>query len=369
MEKMTKKKVCFLIPSTKAGGIETYLLRFLSFLEGNLEVTIVVRSSTPGELHSDYLTTRAKLIYKPLGYFSFKNMYSYFQFFKSNKFDTICDFNANFAGIPMLLAKLARTKNRIAFYRQGSHHFALSWFRLAYTNFLNFLVRNFSTAIFANSKAALDFFFSNYYETDKRFKVIRNGINLDDYRSISLEEKKLLRAKLGLPTDGILVGHTGRVAPAKNHSFLLQVAAKIIAENSNVFFVLIGNETDKLLPEIANLGIAKNIILFGYRSDVPDFLKSFDIFFFPSVTEGQPNSLIEAMAAGLPIAASNIPPIKECLPEDTTSCLFDPYNPDEAVNVIQGIFDKKINSKFAAFAKQSFDAQIQFKEFKETLEI
>ncbi|AXG73150.1 glycosyltransferase [Flavobacterium arcticum] len=365
---MSKLKVCFLIPSVRSGGIETDLLRFLNYQDNAnaIDATILVRNKSKAELYDAYKATGANLVFKPLGYFNLSNMLWYYRFFKKVKFDTVCDFNANFAGLPMFLSKLAGIKKRIAFYKQGSDHFKKSALRIAYNNLMNRLVYKYSTFIYANSSSGLEFFFPNEYPKDTRFKVIKNGVNVDDFLDTN-ESKKDLRKRLGLPEDRFVIGHTGRFTEAKNQFFLLDVAAKLIAKDKDIYFVLIGNDTDQLLPYINKLGINDNVNVFGYKNNIPEYLKTFDLFFFPSVTEGLPNALIEAMISGLPIAVSNIPSLVECLPSDRHGCLIDPYNVDSTVEKIIEIKKNPENYVYQKFAIENFDAEVQFGEFMENL--
>lgn len=361
-----QKKVCFLIPSLKSGGIETYLLRFLKYQQDVKDTTILVRNSSSGELYEEYKATKVKIVFKPLGFFNLSAMYWYYRFFKNERFDTVCDFNGNFAGLPMFLSKLAGVKKRITFYRQGSDHFKKSALRSSYNRLMNRLVFKFSTAIYANSSAGLKYFFPNDYLTNARFKIIKNGVNIEAFADFS-NNKIAIREQLGLPKNCFTIGHVGRFTDAKNHFFLLDVVAELISQDINIYLVLVGNNTDQLVPYIKKLGIDKNVAVFGYQRNVLEFLKAFDLFFFPSITEGQPNALIEAMMAGLPIAASNIPTILECIPNDKRDCLIDPYDVKSTVEKIRDIRRTPENYVFKRHAIENFDAKIQFKTFLENL--
>jgi glycosyltransferase involved in cell wall biosynthesis len=361
-------RVLFVIPSVKSGGIETYLLRFLKYLNNSLDVVILVRSNNKDELLEAYKKTGARIVFKPLGNFNPSRMIWFYCFLKTNGFDVVCDFNANFAGQTMMLSKLAKIKKRITFYRQSSHLFVNpTRFKIAYSKFLNRLVYKFSTNIFANSATALNFFFKSEYPTDKRFEVIRNGIEIEEYIIQAHESKEQLRQKLGLPTYKFLIGHTGRFTEAKNHYFLLDVAKRLIDADSTVFFVLIGNNTDKLIPYIEKLGISRNIQVLGYRNNISEYLKAFDMFFFPSVTEGQPNALIEAMATGLPIITSKIAAIEECIPHESHCCLIDPYNAETTALKISEARNNSIAYTFKEYAVEKFDSAILFKVLKDKL--
>lgn len=362
-----RRKVCFLIPSVKSGGIETYLLRFLQFADGRLDATILVRNKDKGELFQDYKDTGAKILFKPLGYFNLSSIKWYYHFFKQQEFETICDFNANFAGLVMLLARILGTKKRITFYRQSSHHFKQSSLKLLYVKLLNRLVLWNSTSILSNSEAAFIFFFPSDYHNDIRFKVIKNGVYLNHYLGLVDISKSELRQKLHLPLDKKIIGHVGRFAEAKNHMFILNVAAELIKRNNLYYFILIGNETSKLQPIVNKMNISENIQILSYTKNIPEYLRSFDLFFFPSITEGQPNALIEAMATGLKIVASDIPSIRECLPVENWDCLIDPTKVSDAVDKIQSKIEYDDIITLQTHVKQHFNSEKQFQLFFENL--
>src|SRR5690606_1863020 len=143
-------KTCFLIPSVASGGIEMYLLRYLNFIEDTSQITVLVRSHKKGELYEAYKSTGVPLKFLPLGYLNPLKIWQHYNYYKSQKFDVICDFNANFAGIPMLLAKILKVPKRIAFYRQGSNHFAPSFIKNGVNTYMNRLVFKNATHILSN---------------------------------------------------------------------------------------------------------------------------------------------------------------------------------------------------------------------------
>jgi glycosyltransferase involved in cell wall biosynthesis len=361
-----KTKVCFLIPSIGSGGLEVYTLRFIKFLNGEFDITIVVRNSNKAELYEDYEATGVNLEFMPLGYYSPLKMLLYYKYFKKMKFDIVCDLNSNFAGIPMMLSKWAGIPKRIAYYGQSSHHFKPTAFKIAYNNYLNCLVDKYSTSIFSNSITALKFFFPKQYPSDSRLKVIRNGIELKNILSIT-ESKEELKEKLDLPVGRFIIGHTGRFTEAKNHYFFLDVAKKLLAIDKNFYFVFLGKDTPKLESYAEKLGIRDNISTFGFKNNIPEYLKAFDIFFFPSVTEGQPNALIEAMAAGTPVVASNIQPIIETLPENGLKSLVSPTDVNAAVTKIMEVKKNLENYTYQEYAVNKYAPELQFKIFKDSL--
>ena len=96
-----------------------------------------------------------------------------------------------------------------------------------------------------------------------------------------------------------------------------------------------------------------------------------DLFYFPSVTEGQPNALIEAMLTGLPVITSNIEPIKETMPEYAHSTLLEPLNISAAVDLILLLIkDKNKRKEFIHkdWAENEYDIEKNFKLFSDVID-
>jgi glycosyltransferase involved in cell wall biosynthesis len=356
-------KVIFIIPSLDPGGIETYTLRFLRYSKNSIDPYIIVRSNSKGALHEDYLKETKNLYFMPLGYFNIQSLLQYFNLFRNLKPVAIVDFNANFAGLPVLLAKAAGIKKRIAFYRQGKNHYKNGLIKNSYNLFVNRLVFQFSTSILANSQAAIIFFFPYRNRMDLRFDVIANGVNITDY---DFEEtKESIQEDLNIPRGKFIIGHVGRLDAAKNHSTILKVAQELIKKNKEVHFVFCGIGTENIYTLAKELQIEKYITILGFRRDVPRVLKALDLFFFPSLTEGQPNALIEAMVSDIEIVSSNIPSILECVPESKHGHLFNPNDVNGFEKAICSILNNK-NQKSISIkeeVKLQFDSTTNFKLF------
>lgn len=360
------KKVCFQIPTINAGGIETYLLRFIKYAINRFEITVIVRNSLNGELLNDYDIPGVKLVSLPLKYGNINSILKYYQFIKLEKFDIVCDFTGNFSGIPMLISKILKVNKRVTFYRSGSNHFGNSFLKQIYNYVMNKFVYLFSTDILANSTAGLDFFYSNRNKNDIRFKVIQNGFNLTDF-DLKIDTIQL-KKKLNIPNDAYIIGHSGRNNKAKNHDFMLKVAQKIISIDDNIYFVFCGKDTEHLNEKIIDLKIEKKVRLLGYRKDVLDIISCANLFYFPSLTEGQPNALIEAMIMGIPFVASDIEPIKECVNPELYEQLVNPYNLDDNVQLIFKTMKIKPNElNKAQWARNNFSAEKRFEELAEVL--
>ncbi len=133
----------------------------------------------------------------------------------------------------------------------------------------------------------------------------------------------------GLPPFDPLLGAVGRLSPEKGHVVLLRALPQIVAAFPRAGLVLLGDGRSRpeLEAEAHRLGIADRIVFLGYRRDVPALLAALDLFVQPSLYEGFGISLLEAMAAGLPIVASRVGGIPELVQDGTTGLLVPPQDP------------------------------------------
>lgn len=142
-----------------------------------------------------------------------------------------------------------------------------------------------------------------------KIAVIYNGIEIEDFNIGPTKEEA--RKIFHLPSDAFIIGTVGRITDQKGHRFLIEAARGL----KNIHLAIAGD--GPLRSELKNtadqIGVNCNFTGMIAPEKIPVFMKSLDIFCFPSLWEGFSIALIEAMAAGLPVIASGIPPNKEAL--------------------------------------------------------
>jgi len=158
-----------------------------------------------------------------------------------------------------------------------------------------------------------------------KFAVIHSGVNLEDFSKNFVNSDELKR-DLGIPITDSIVGTVGRLVEIKGHRYLLDAARLVLNKLPNVTFLLIGD--GHLMTELINhasaLGIKNKVIFGGWRGDVAQLINAFDIFVLPSLNEGMGRVLVEAMAMGKPIVASDIGGIPDLVKDGTNGILFPP---------------------------------------------
>ncbi len=165
--------------------------------------------------------------------------------------------------------------------------------------------------------------------------TIANGIHIERYAATDAARARL-RAELGLSMHQPVVGSIGRLEPVKGHAYLLEAARSVCERHPDAVFVLAGQgQLRESLARQANaLGLDRNVRFLGYRDDVATVLAALDIFALPSLSEGLPLSLLEAMAAGKPIVASDVGGIPEVIRDGESGLLARPAAPTELADRI-----------------------------------
>jgi glycosyltransferase involved in cell wall biosynthesis len=141
-----------------------------------------------------------------------------------------------------------------------------------------------------------------------RTKVVYLGAPLDEFaRPRSAEEIAEARASLGIAPGTIAIGTITRLMPSKGNQYLIEAAPQILAKHPDVRFFVVGEgELQAPLQEQASaLGLGDRFVFSGFRRDVAAALSALDIVVFPSLWEGTPLTVFEALAMGKPIVATD----------------------------------------------------------------
>lgn len=146
-----------------------------------------------------------------------------------------------------------------------------------------------------------------------RISVIENGI---DRRRFQVNTPRAeLRREFGLPADRKIIGTIGRLVPEKGQHLLIEAAARLKDEFADAYFVIVGDgDLRRALEEqVAQANLTKRFRFLGTCNRIPEILCVMDVFTLPSISEGLPMVILEAMAAKKPIVATNVGAISEVL--------------------------------------------------------
>ena len=144
-----------------------------------------------------------------------------------------------------------------------------------------------------------------------RVTCIRNGIDLEG-KSVQIDRWHT-RKDLGIDSGTCLIGTVGRLTPVKGIPYLLQAARMLLRGGANVKVLVVGDGSIRqdLMTQTHDLGITDEVVFLGHREDTDELLQALDIFVLPSLSEGIPMALLEAMAASRAVVASRVGGIPE----------------------------------------------------------
>lgn len=178
-----------------------------------------------------------------------------------------------------------------------------------------------------------------------RVLLVHNGIPLPEIGAN--HSRTDARTALGVPADGPLLVAVGNLYPVKDHATLLRAVAGL--PGVRVAIAGRGDEEENLLRLARELGIAERVHLLGLRDDIDRVLAAADLFVQPSLSEGLPLAILEAMAAGCPVVATRVGGTEEAVIDGETGLLVAPAAPDELAAALEGLLATP--SRLAAMAK------------------
>ena len=181
--------------------------------------------------------------------------------------------------------------------------------------------------------------------------VVDNGISINrDDSQVNLQQD-IIR----FTQKGFTIGAIGRLSSEKGFDFLIDVFAELVSEGNDFYLVVLGDGKLKIALEkrAEALKINNRLLLPGYVANAASYLKFFDLFVLSSFTEGLPIVLLEAMAAEIPIVATNVGGVAKVLKNGRAGLLIEPGNKRELKDAILSISqDPNVMDHRIAYAKK-----------------
>lgn len=187
----------------------------------------------------------------------------------------------------------------------------------------------------------------------EKVTVICNTVDVRRYQG--QVDRTAIRQQLGLPEQTQLMAVVATLKEQKGHRFLVEAATWVVREYPNLHILFIGDGPlrQELRGQVQACGLDRHIHFLGNRQDVPDLLAASDCFVLPSLWEGLPLALLEAMASGLPVIATEVSGTKQVVVPGETGLLVPPGDADQLREAVFRLLSDPSRAKAMGAAAQA----------------
>lgn len=323
-------RILILLDALSLGGAEKQALLFAGWLQNEKKCTVEIWHFLPGDGSAKLVCDRYNLKTVEIGYFRGlarflwpKQLLEYSTLFKKFKPDVLLGYTNQ----PDLLLGLVWKFTGAKLFIWGQQGIEAGGYR--FNKYSDRLAINNTPLFVSNSKNGADFLVNEVKVSASKTKVILNGPE----RISPLHSKEEWIRKLGINSRDFKVLMVAHIALRKDHETLIK-AWKLVIESLKkqdkhavlILAGILGNATQDLINLCLELEIYHTVRFLGNQKDVAGLNQLADLHVLSSVTEGLPNSLLEAMDWSLPVIGTDIPGIREALGEENNKWLIPPKN-------------------------------------------
>lgn len=167
-------------------------------------------------------------------------------------------------------------------------------------------------------------------------EVIPNAVDISMCNCSAQPNQDLVDSIIPRDTSDLILGYVGRISEEKGVKYLIEAVATLKSNGISATLMVIGEGPDQVeLQQLAReRGIYDNVIFLGFQDDISPFLRTMDIFVLPSLTEGTPLALLEAMSANVPVVATRVGGVPDVIDDGITGLLVNPRSHIELAKAI-----------------------------------
>ncbi len=369
------KTILCVLPKVTGGGAERFLITFLKHIDRtqyNLAVVLARRGGgfdheIPNDIPVYVLFERdiSTKYLAPTG--PFRYVPALTNVIKEINPDAIISFGSLLNGSVALAGKIANFKSPIVVIEAihesseiAQHNAVEKWMR---SQFLGWTYKMVSAVVAVSEDIAIDL--RKNFDISENARVIHYGISLKDVRNLANEPVN--HAWLNMNRKHKVIVACGRLVKQKGFNVLIEAMSKL---SSEIKLILVGDgsEKDNLIQQISNLNLQGRIDLVGYDRNPYRYIAKSDAFVMPSLWEGLPIVLLEALSIGIPIIASDCPTgPKEILNNGECGLLVEANNSDLLAQAIeQLVFNASLSQKLSMCAianSEKFAAEISTQNY------
>ena len=362
-------KVLYTLNYARVAGTERHLLHVLENLnKDKFNASVVCFSDGP---LIDFLKKRGidAWAIKRDSFFDLRAAKELYNLLKDKKFDLLHSHCGHFSCI---IAKIAK----VPYIIETRHGLYFNYDDLDKINFFEYLVNKYKAKMLdltlTVSKIDQDLLTEKFNVSHNKVKNIQNGIDVSVIGKTS-NDMASIKKDLGIHNKDKIVGTVARFTEQKGLKYLIDSIQNVKKEIPNSKFVIVGDGElkNQLISMATRNGNQTDIVFTGYRNDAINLMSTFDVFVLPSLWEGMPYSILEAMALKIPVVATNVFGNKELIVDGKTGILVPPRNGEAIAEAIVVLLTdnkkaKEMGKEGYQRVKNSFSAKKMTEQIEQT---
>lgn len=356
------KKILYIAVSSETGGVPRHIAYALESAREK-GFSIVVACPSDGEYAEKFRNLADAYLDLPLKPYSIRSLFSLNRYVKENG---ICLVHSHGKGAGMYARPLGILNPGVKVVHTFHGIYVEKYskaFRMLYL-FIERILKHFTDAFVCVSEGERQEAFRLGIAVPQRTYVVNNGVDTKIFCPHAVN-KSDYRKQFGLDENAYIAGCVARFDVDKGHEYLIPAFGKFldVCQEARLLLVGSGEGQDKVRELSEKCGLRDKVIFAGTRSDIPDLLQVFDVFVSASLKEGMPYTLIEAMASGVPIVATDVVGNRDVVTDGKTGRLVAPKDTDALYEGLQKAFcDRNATRQYAengvSFAKEALSVEM-----------
>lgn len=374
-----KKKIAYITTPVEFGGAERVSLNFLKNIDRNqflVYPVIFFRSWEGDSIFLQKLKKEDYIVYKvPVSVRSSLKERDFFWLIRcfkmiffilvKGRFDLIHThgYFADIITIP--IAKLLRIP-----VISTCHGFIANDKKLKRYNRIDHIVLRFSKKIIAVSQEIKNELLKSGIK-ESRIEVVLNAVQTDIDNNLLAQDRYNKRQLLNISEKDFVLGYVGRLSKEKGIQYLIEAAEILNESDIPIKVLIIGDGPEKKDSEclVRQKGLEGKVSFTGFQTNVKSWIPAMDVFVLPSLIEGTPMALLEAMAYGIPVVASDVGGVPQIIDSGKEGILVSPGKPEEIAAGITRLYnDDSLREDFATAAYKKVKSNFDIKDWTKKIE-
>ena len=369
---MRKTNLLFVITKLELGGAQKQLLSLISNLDRE-RFNLFLFTAREGFLLPEALSIQglsvhtSRFLERPVS--PIKDIISIFEicrFIKKNGIEAVHTHSSKAGILGRWAARLSGVKSIIHTVHGWSFHYYQSPLFRKFYIWLERLAAKFTDLIIVVSERDKERGLANNIAGAQAYRLVRYGI---DKNRLEIKDG-FIRQELGLRDDDVVVGSIACLKPQKSPEDFVKLAASINKSFPQVKFLLVGDGKlrSKIEALISQHHLERNIVLTGWRKDIPRLLSAMDIFVLTYLWEGLPISVLEAMASSLPVVATDTGGVREVISEGSNGYMVARRDISQMENRVVGLLkNEELRRRMGARGRISIGDDFSVKAMSEKI--